>query len=74
MREELYSEISAMEQEHWWFVARHRIVLDLLKRYLPFLPWRWFFHCAAAPVVFVLAASPVLVLAMASVAEGRGPL
>jgi hypothetical protein len=24
--------------------------------------WRWFLHCAALPVVFVLAASPVLVL------------
>jgi hypothetical protein len=25
-------------------------------------PWRWFLHCAAIPVVFVLAASPTLIL------------
>ena len=35
MREELYAEIFAMEQEHWWFAARHRIVLHLLQQYLP---------------------------------------
>ena len=35
MHEELYGEIFAAEQEHWWFVARHRIVLHLLERYLP---------------------------------------
>lgn len=35
MREELYAEIFAMEKEHWWFAARHQIVLDLLDRYLP---------------------------------------
>lgn len=35
MREELYAEIFAMEREHWWFAARHQIVLHLLKRYLP---------------------------------------
>ena len=35
MREELYAEIFAMEQEHWWFAARHRIVLHLLQEYLP---------------------------------------
>ena len=34
---------------------------------MPLLPvkgmrWRWFLHCAALPVVFVLAASPVLLL------------
>ncbi len=34
MREELYGEIFAAEQEHWWFVARHRIVLHLLEHYL----------------------------------------
>jgi len=33
MRDELYGEIFAAEQEHWWFVARHRIVLHLLERY-----------------------------------------
>jgi hypothetical protein len=26
------------------------------------MPWRWFLHCAAIPVVFVLAASPMLML------------
>jgi len=35
MREELYAEIFSMEQEHWWFSAKHRTVLHLLKRYLP---------------------------------------
>jgi SAM-dependent methyltransferase len=35
MREELYGEIFVAEQTHWWFVARHRIVLHLLERYLP---------------------------------------
>jgi SAM-dependent methyltransferase len=34
MRDELYGEIFAAEQEHWWFVARHRIVLHLLEGYL----------------------------------------
>ena len=34
MREELYAEIFAMEKEHWWFAARHQIVLNLLQRYL----------------------------------------
>jgi len=35
MREELYGEIFEAEEKHWWFVARHRIVLHLLERYLP---------------------------------------
>lgn len=35
MQEELYAEIFVAEQKHWWFVARHRIVLHLLERYLP---------------------------------------
>jgi 2-polyprenyl-3-methyl-5-hydroxy-6-metoxy-1,4-benzoquinol methylase len=35
MREELYGEIFAAEQEHWWFVGRQRIVLHLLEQYLP---------------------------------------
>jgi SAM-dependent methyltransferase len=35
MREELYGEIFAAEQEHWWFVGRQRIVLYLLEQYLP---------------------------------------
>jgi methylase of polypeptide subunit release factors len=35
MRDELYGEIFAAEEQHWWFVARHRIVLHLLDAYLP---------------------------------------
>lgn len=35
MQEELYDEIFAAEEKHWWFVARHRIVLYLLSVYLP---------------------------------------
>jgi len=35
MREELYTEIFNMEQQHWWFSARHQIILHLLERYLP---------------------------------------
>jgi hypothetical protein len=32
MREELYTEIFNMEQRHWWFSARHQIILHLLER------------------------------------------
>jgi len=35
MQEELYGEIFAAEEKHWWFVARHRIVLHLLNVYMP---------------------------------------
>jgi len=35
MHEQLYGEIFTAEQTHWWFVARRRIVLHLLERYLP---------------------------------------
>jgi 2-polyprenyl-3-methyl-5-hydroxy-6-metoxy-1,4-benzoquinol methylase len=35
MHEELYGEIFVAEEKHWWFVARHRIVLRLLQIYLP---------------------------------------
>src|SRR5262245_48165974 len=31
----LYAEMFAVEQTHWWFRAKHRIVRDLLGRYLP---------------------------------------
>src|SRR5215471_2300274 len=34
MQEELYGEIFVAEEKHWWFVARHRIVLHLLEAYL----------------------------------------
>ena len=35
MRDELYQEMFEMEQRHWWFAAKHRIVSDLLGRLLP---------------------------------------
>jgi SAM-dependent methyltransferase len=35
MQEELYAEIFVAEEKHWWFVARHRIVLHLLQAHLP---------------------------------------
>ena len=34
MNEELYPEMYEMEQRHWWFAAKHRIVASLLRRYL----------------------------------------
>lgn len=30
----LYEEMFRLEQRHWWFAAKHRIVLTLLQRYL----------------------------------------
>jgi SAM-dependent methyltransferase len=35
MRDELYEEMFEMEQRHWWFAAKHRIVEHLLARLLP---------------------------------------
>ena len=35
MRDELYDEMFVMEQRHWWFAGKHRIVASLLERYLP---------------------------------------
>ncbi len=35
MESALYAEMFAVEQRHWWFAAKHEIVLDLLRRYLP---------------------------------------
>jgi SAM-dependent methyltransferase len=35
MRDELYEEMFEMEQRHWWFAAKHRIVEHLLARMLP---------------------------------------
>src|SRR5215212_7890740 len=35
MRDELYEEMFEMEQRHWWFAAKHRIVIDLLGRLIP---------------------------------------
>lgn len=34
MEKALYREMYEMEAAHWWFVARRRIILHLLKRYL----------------------------------------
>jgi SAM-dependent methyltransferase len=35
MRSELYEEMYRLEQTHWWFQGRARIVMNLLQRYLP---------------------------------------
>ena len=35
MRDELYQEMFEMEQRHWWFAAKHRIVEHLLQRMVP---------------------------------------
>ena len=34
MEPEVYDEMFALEERHWWFRARRRIVLDLLRRYV----------------------------------------
>ena len=34
MNRELYAEMYEMEQRHWWFAAKHRIVAGLLRRML----------------------------------------
>lgn len=31
----LYSDMFKLEQDHWWFAAKHRIVLSMLRRALP---------------------------------------
>ncbi len=38
MRDELYQEMFEMEQHHWWFAAKHRIVGNLIDRMLPLQP------------------------------------
>jgi 2-polyprenyl-3-methyl-5-hydroxy-6-metoxy-1,4-benzoquinol methylase len=35
MHGDLYAEMFEMEERHWWFQGRRRIVEDLLRRYLP---------------------------------------
>lgn len=35
MESYLYEEMFRLEERHWWFAAKHRIVLSLLARYLP---------------------------------------
>ena len=35
MEPQVYDEMFATEERHWWFCARRRIVLDLLRRYVP---------------------------------------
>ena len=34
MDEALYDEFSRLERQHWWFVARQRIFIRLIKQYL----------------------------------------
>jgi SAM-dependent methyltransferase len=38
MDEALYDEMFRLESTHWWFVAKRRIILSLLKKYLPVWP------------------------------------
>jgi SAM-dependent methyltransferase len=38
MREDFYAEYFRVEDRHWWFVGRRRIVLAMLDRYLPPAP------------------------------------
>ena len=38
MDEALYDEMFRLESAHWWFVAKRRIILSLLKKHLPVLP------------------------------------
>lgn len=40
MDKALYEEMWRTENEHWWFVARRRIVERLVQRYAPPPPWR----------------------------------
>jgi SAM-dependent methyltransferase len=38
MDEALYDEMFRLESAHWWFVAKRRIILSLLEKYLPVSP------------------------------------
>jgi SAM-dependent methyltransferase len=38
MDEALYDEMFRLESAHWWFVAKRRIILSLLNKYLPVSP------------------------------------
>ena len=38
MDEALYDEMFRLESTHWWFVAKRRIILSLLKKHLPVTP------------------------------------
>lgn len=35
MNSELFDRLAAIEDTHWWFKARRRILLDVLRRYVP---------------------------------------
>lgn len=35
MESYLYEEMFRLEERHWWFAAKHRIILSLLQRHLP---------------------------------------
>ena len=41
MESYLYKEMFALEQNHWWFAAKHRIVLELLGRHFAGQAGRW---------------------------------
>lgn len=34
MQEQLYKELYELESKHWWFVAKKRIVLSLMRKYI----------------------------------------
>lgn len=35
MKDEIYDKMYRVEDRHWWFAAKRRIIRDLLRRYLP---------------------------------------
>lgn len=35
MEKELYAEMAELEETHWWFRARHAVILDIMRRYCP---------------------------------------
>jgi len=35
MRQDFYEEYTRIEREHWWFIARRKILLTILRRFVP---------------------------------------
>ncbi len=35
MKQELYKELYEMEEKHWWFIGRRKIIFSLIKRFIP---------------------------------------
>lgn len=35
MKQELYKELYELEERHWWFVGRRKIIFSLVKKYIP---------------------------------------